>query len=335
MNPSRRWMRLRRAPRWALVLVALIAAEIVLQFALHDWRPEVYFRPAGHFEATPFYSEDRELFWAPADGFAAQRAACRQTATDQRLLFFGGSVVYGFAAEKSFPDFVQESLAADPARADFRAINYAFVGYSTHQSSTLARRVLDEFDARLLLLCNGANDIMRMNAPDLAWAERNRHWSKSVLRVLMRSKLFAVYRAGLLRLRHREAGPWIDDQENGAPRVSPQQFEVNLTGVADAAAARGATLVLMSQAVVDPQTRATLAEYFARMESFAQTRANVFFLDVRPFIHEQLGGADDYFHPPAALLPLYKSQIHYNDEGNRRVGRWVYARLVERGLLGE
>lgn len=167
------WFR-RLHPLWRVIIV-LGVVELFLQFLAGNLREYAYFNLEGHLGNKPHLDEDPRLFWVPHDRFASVKQEMKKTKADQRIVFFGGSIVYGFPREenKSFPAFLQDNLDRNEKYGDWKVFNYAYPGYSSFQSSGLAQKIIKSYQSRLVVVSHAANDSRQMSFSDSQVAKIN------------------------------------------------------------------------------------------------------------------------------------------------------------------
>ena len=326
------WLRSRRHPLLS-VLAVLCLIELVLQIVLVKWREHTYFFPERNVPPSSRYAEDADLFWMPNDGFRSLDRQTEQTKPEDRLFFFGDSVVYGHRdPANSYPAWLQKRLDADPRRKHFRVLNYAYFGYTSQQSEFLASRVLRRFKGRMVFFSHGANDLARVRLSDRQVQEMNHGAGKRLLYWFNHVKLFALYRHWLLSLQPAEVFFSSGKIPRGIPRVSPDEFRENLTTFATLSREAGARLVLMSEENEAPGNRATLDPYFDHMAETAKHDPGVVYLDIRPYFRQLAGSADPDYSRLSAL-PIFVDVCHYSTYGNQLVADYLYRELIRQGLL--
>jgi len=320
-----------------LVIVALIlVAELLLQLIAPGLHDPTFFNVQGTFTDRPDLREDPKLFWIPLDRFAGVTAQLEQTPPADCIVFFGGSIVYGWPRPDngSYPEFLQERLAADPQRAGLKVVNYAFPGYSSHQSSLLAEEILSDHDVKLVAVSHATNDARRMSFTDREAAKINGRIAKRLLYRFNKSKIFTIYRRFILGFVKSEKPIWDETGAGGKPRVSPTEFRENMLRYINAVSAQNARLVMISHVDNNPAFRAGQDNYFRVMEELAQNYDNVAYIDLRPEFQKLFDTPEpDYMNAEDPSLRLLVDHCHLTKQGNRLVAEILYRELNKLGWL--
>jgi lysophospholipase L1-like esterase len=231
------------------------------------------------------------------------------------LLVAGGSSAGGAYQHTDDPDasFVVQThnqLCADlPPGLALRTYNYARGNRDTFTISRTIQTMLDKTGADVVLLYVGVNDLLA-----------DHHSMTRKQREAQRMERSAALRgvAGMARRLRLVTGFWLATRalpDANAPAVSdvplPDAVE-NFGLIADAAAAAGARLVLMTEHMRAKQA-GRLDAYRQAQIALAASREGVDFLDVRPAFE---GASDDQ---------ILVDQNHLTREGGERLGRRLAA----------
>ncbi len=331
---ARGWARLRRPNPLVAVVVLLVAAGGIVQFADHSAHPFTYFylpeAPMGGRDFT----EDAELFWAPPDHFRSIDELARRTPEENRLFFFGGSVVYGYHTDRSFPAVLQNRLKDDGRHAGLTVLNYSFPAYTSQQSRILARRVLSRFRGRLIFVSHGGNEVTHGAISDRQAYERNRLLETRVRYWLNQVKLYGLARRLLLRFRDEVTGPKSQREESGAVRISASEFRDDLLDFIRLAREYRMKLVFMSEENFVVANRLLEDPYFQAMADLAREHPEVAYLDVRAFLRRFARGEyPDHVYSTENDKNIFLDSCHLAPLGNKLVGGFLYDELLRRGLL--
>lgn len=228
-----------------LVLLTTLALPVGAELALRStwldegWRPE---RLSGEKASASDWREALP-FW---DGRCGPDGADRSV----RIAWAGGSSTggaYQFRHEPGafFPARVHASLCAGlPPDTSLRSYNFGDGGRDTHTISRSIDRILERSEPDVLVLYVGVNDILTRDHP-LTRAEREAQldrWTRSGTLVGLAGRSRLITGLGLLA-RPRPGG----DGAGTVPEVPLPDAEANLRRVADATAARGTQLVLVTE----------------------------------------------------------------------------------------
>jgi lysophospholipase L1-like esterase len=231
------------------------------------------------------------------------------------LLVTGGSSAGGAYQHQDDPEasFVAQThiqLCADlPPGLNLQTHNYARGNRDTFTISRTIQTMLDKTGADVILLYVGVNDLLA-----------DHHSMSRKQRETQRMERGAALRgvAGMARRLRLVTGFWLaartlpDADAPAVPDVPLLDAVENFGRIADAAAAAGARLVLMTEHMRAGQA-GRLGPYRQAQQDLAASREGVDFLDVRPAFE---GASDD---------EILVDQNHLTREGGERLGRRVAA----------
>ena len=302
----------------AAVAIVLGAAEAVLQVKRPDLHDPTYFSAIGN----PFkaYEEDRDLFWTRS--FFGRPDLVRLSRARNRVYVVGGSIAVGMS-EPFFAVLKDHGLFVD-------GFDLACGGWTSHQAVVQYRRFAALRPPTHAVLCNGYNDSRPALLDYAAQARLNRTRARRVLFELNKSRLFTLYRRGMLRALSRK------DPKPGTVCVPLDQYRANLAEFVRLAREGGAVPVLVTQGFPGSRNRDQTAPYFAVMEEVARETGAVF-ADVRPAIAEanaRLGIPNESADTPgfeARGSALWTDPVHLNDAGYRIEGEVIFQAVGARG----
>lgn len=327
--------RLRLAACGAALLAALVVAEIVarrIRPAADAAEEPGVTAPDGRVVSEP----DLRLGWRlPADATIAivdfevhtnrfgTRGPAFSTAQDRvRVLCLGDSTVFGNHTD--VPGQLRRVLRERGATPEVEVMNAGVPGYSSEQAVDLFTSTLASLRPDVVTLCVGMNDAQAAadGLTDRARAKRRRRAADR-------------FRSRLLDLLRDPAG------EDGAPptdRVPLDDLRDNLERLVDACRARGARLLLLTEAHAYPSTAdrpqnrgavgrgAALDARNATVREFA-AREGVALLDLRDRLAAE--AAPEVFNAP---YPGADS-IHPNPLGARVIAEALATELIQRGWV--
>lgn len=163
----------------------------------------------------------------------------------ETVLAVGDSTPFGYLVEEdeTFAAVLAARLDGDGAAAGaWQFLNAGVPGYSSHQALRVAERLIARFEPAIVVVCVGNNDGWLFHQSDRQ-VEAGRALTANVAAVLQKSE-FLVWLAE--RFAAEEPQPFIPDEVvDGVPRVSADEYEANLTRIAELGRAHGATVVLL------------------------------------------------------------------------------------------
>lgn len=248
-----------RTLAYACILVAAVLGllEGVLRLAAIEapLRPRILLRSIDAVTAFPYMQPDRELFWSPHPGFHATfhdkrvninglglrgpRVALPKPPGRRRVACFGDSITFGYDVhdDETYPARLQQALAG----RSVDVLNAGVNGYTSHQVLARFRQVVPAVQADVATFCVGWNDRVERPVDDRTYAQRVRA-AMAVEGVLNR---LSLYRA-MARVYVALVAPAPPSNENDVPRVSPAQYQENLTTLVRECRARGVAPVFIA-----------------------------------------------------------------------------------------
>jgi lysophospholipase L1-like esterase len=218
-----------------------------------------------------------------SQGFREREFSRQKPQSSFRVVCVGDSWTFGanVGQDRAFPQRVAALLQRDHPGADFEVLNLGVMGYSSRQGLELMRRYVLDLQPDLLLIGFGMNDAIVSGWRDKDAIGGPQTAPQQVNRLLDYAESYKLVRYWQRRLKYR---PWtIGDylkkvaRSDGTPdavwtgreasesadydgleavtRVSPQDYENNLTEMIDLARGRGADVVLLFNELWDTPYR--------------------------------------------------------------------------------
>lgn len=326
--------------RLAMAVILLSILLVAGEFSLRQLYPDLY--GITYFQADlkedhypQIYIEDADLFWKPVDDFAPEMATANQSNQDLLIYTFGGSISKGVGSPKNFTNIVVSKLADD--RIFSTAVNFAELGYTSHQSLVLAQRACRQKSPHFIFLCNVFNDSEPNPMTDLQAVKRNHSFSVVLLYQLNRLKMFILYRKLLLKIRASlYTRAMLAERETDRPRVPLPDYRQNLLSFTQLCRENGCKLILITQHMPIRQNQQQITAHLDTMRDFCSTEKNAYLADVEslfmqfrqekniPFM-EDLGAeqdelfADSCCHPSLQGHKLYAAAIYRTLTDNKLI----------------
>jgi lysophospholipase L1-like esterase len=193
-----------------------------------------------------------------------------------RIVCLGDSVTFGYRVPPVWPErptdydrtwvpysmLLEKSLrAANPGR-EIEAITMAVPGYTSHQGLAWLQRDIDDLQPDLVIVSFGWNDVSFSDAPDRE-AIRTTSFSVGLRWLVDHSQAFA-HATKWLRLRKQGPTPAPTSGKTPVPRVSEQEYLLNMNQIVSLARQRGAGVIVIGAPYRDNITNPPEAELMIR-----------------------------------------------------------------------
>jgi lysophospholipase L1-like esterase len=317
---------------FSLVPVVIIgtAAEVGLRSA--GW-PQI----TGAFEHnTPFWVTDPDLKQKPfphkeesrtfkvssnEDGLRA--AASRQAKTPgvQRLMLMGCSTTFGWGVgdDETYPARLAERIRAG-GHGGIEVLNAGQPGYTSFQGRWLWERTLRHYKPDVVLLGFVVQDARKAAYTDKSQAvlQGDHRFMKD--NVLYKSRVYLALRSvlGGLQLKAKERP---EGGKGGIYRVPPADFVDNIRAMVSSIQATGSIPVLFGF----PLERSGYTSDHRKILKAAAAELDIPYLDLQAQMEQASRESTLYFA---------NDRGHANAAGNAQIATWVYAFLIDKGLIG-
>jgi lysophospholipase L1-like esterase len=321
----------------AVPLAALeLTARVLTHFRiLHSWKPLQVVWPKetedyrlAHLTLDDYREPDPLLIWKPVPGrpYNAQRfkgplMAVPKPAGIFRIMCYGDSNTDG-PDRGGWPDQLQQLLDKRGGEGGVRyeVVNAGVVGYSSHQGLLRFRQEVERYQPDLVIVSFGWNDAAEVGGgrPDRDYQPSA--WRVSVLRVLLKSRLFLVL------MRYRSEQPSAQPQEHAA-RVPLSDYIKNMESFAEITGKHGASVVFLTRPHREQEAKLRLFQiwerqvpaYNSRLRLWAQER-RLPLIDVQAIFER--AGAD-----------FFADKSHFTAAGDERMANTLIIDLVGRRLI--
>lgn len=194
--------------------------------------------------------------WSNSLGFRNDEFAINRPAGVVRLMCFGDSTTFGLGSDlpHCWPSLLQARLRHLIGHESLEVINAGVPGYSSHQGLRAIQSELPRLKPDIVLATFGTNDSWSWD--NHADHELDPNWADTALRQLTTHSRAAGLLASVARSRTGQPvdarwaehanGNFFGPDDNWKPRVSPEEFAVNLKQMADQCRSHDCRLVLIA-----------------------------------------------------------------------------------------
>lgn len=295
-----------------------------------DWR-------IAHITADEFREPDPVLFWRPVARrpYNSQRFKGPEVAVPKpdrvfRIICYGDSNTEGLP-ESSWPEELQKILDRENISGEWRyeVLNAGVAGYSSYQGLMRFRQEVGVYEPDLIFVSFGWNDLpIAVDAPDKQFQPPH-PLLVFLERILLKYRFYLSLKYYFKKIRK----PFKADA-NSQPRVSLQDYVMNLNGFSDTARRHGVSPVLLTRPhwktvekikleVLDEASswrawRARVPLYNEALLKLAKSKG-VLVIDVQKIFE--------------ASPDLFVDDAHFNLRGRKKMAEVLYQELLKNSHL--
>jgi lysophospholipase L1-like esterase len=282
----------------------------------------------AHITLDEYREPDPLLLWKPvprppynAQRFKGPLMAVPKPAGVFRIMCYGDSNTDG-PDRGSWSDQLQHILdeRAGKGRLRYEVVNAGVVGYSSHQGLLRFRQEAELYQPDVVIVSFGWNDAAEIGGgiPDRDYQPSA--WRVSVLRVLLKSRLYLVL------MRYLAKSPPAQPREHAA-RVPLSDYLNNMEGFAETASKRGASVVFLTRPHREQEAKLRFVQFWERQVPAYNSRLRLWAQEHRlPLIDVQA-----IFESAGA--EFFADKSHFTTPGHRRMAETLITDLAGRGLI--